>query len=164
MTSLNDCIIEYKKQVDKGIIPIAYRGLMDYMMGLKTYFARKYPDFSVPGSIYQGYMDMTYFSLFPDFFKKRKLKIAIVLIHKEMKFEIWLAGINKQIQKKYQNKLKLKDLKDYILPPDLKKADSIIEFTLSNKPDFSDTDALTIMIESGTLNFIRDIEIMLDED
>jgi hypothetical protein len=29
-----------------------------------------------------------------------------------MKFEIWLAGINKQIQAEYWNKFKTKDLKD----------------------------------------------------
>jgi len=33
MKSLNDSLTEYKKQLDKGDIQFAYRGLMDYMMG-----------------------------------------------------------------------------------------------------------------------------------
>jgi hypothetical protein len=161
MKSLNDCVIEYKKQLDKGDIQTAYRGLIEYMSGLKTYFKNKYPDFSVSGNLYQGYMDMTYFSLFPEFLKGKKLKIALVFIHDKMRFEIWLAGINKQIQSKYWNTFKSKDLKCYRLPLSLKGADSIIEFTLTDKPDFEDPEALTRQIESGTLKFIKDMVDML---
>lgn len=126
MKSLNDSLTEYKKQLDKGDIQFAYRGLMDYMMGLKNYFKNKYPDFSVAASLYQGYMDMTYFALFPEDLKKRKLKIAIVLVHDKMQFEIWLSGINKQIQIKYWNILKSRNITGYHLPVTLKGTDSII--------------------------------------
>jgi hypothetical protein len=163
MTSFNDSVIEYKKQLDKGDIQIAYRGLMEYMMGLKNFFKNKYPDFSVPSSLYQGYMDMTYFALFPEDFKKRKLKIAIVLIHDKMKFEIWLSGINKQIQTEYWNILKAKDLNVYPLPKTLKGADSIIEYLLTNNPDFNDPEVLTRQIESGTLKFIKDIKELIKD-
>jgi hypothetical protein len=100
---------------------------------------------------------MTYFALFPEDLKKRKLKIAIVLIYDKMKLEIWLAGINKQIQTKYWNKLKSKDLNNYRLPLTLQGADSIIEYTLTDNPDFNDPETLTRQIESGTLKFMKDI-------
>lgn len=163
MKSFNDSVIEYKKQLDKGDIQIAYRGLMEYMMGLKTFFKNKYPDFSVPGSLYQGYMDMTYFALFPENLKKKRLKIAIVLIHEKMKFEIWLSGINKQIQTKYWNILKSKDLNVYHLPMTLKGADSILEYSLTDNPDFNDPEALTRQIESGTLKFIKNINELIKD-
>ena len=161
MTSLNDSIIEYKKQLDKGDIQIAYRGLIEYMMGLKNFFKIKYPDFSVPSNLYQGYMDMTYFALFPEDLKKKKLKIAIVMIHDKMKLEIWLSGINKQIQNKYWNILKSKNLNFYHLPKTLKGADSIIEYCLMDKPDFNDPGTLTRQIESGTITFINDIKELI---
>jgi len=163
MKVLNDAIIEYKKQLAKGHIQIAYRGLMEYMIGLKNFFKNKYPDFSVPGYLYQGYMDMTYFALFPEDLQKKKLKIAIVLIHEKMKFEIWLSGINKQIQTKYWNLLKSKELKIYHLTKTLKGADSIIEYSLTDNPDFSDPESLTRQIESGTLKFIKDIKELLKD-
>jgi hypothetical protein len=136
---------------------------MEYMMGLKNFFKNKYPDFSVPSNLYQGYMDMTYFALFPEDLKKRKLKIAIVLIHDKMKLEIWLAGINKQIQTKYWNKLKSKDLNNYRLPLTLQGADSIIEYTLTDNPDFNDPETLTRQIESGTLKFMKDIKELIKD-
>jgi hypothetical protein len=130
MKSLNDCIIEYKKQLVKGDVKIAYTGLIDYMMELRSFLKNKYPDYSVSGNLYQGYMDMTYFSLFPNFLKVKKLKIAIVLLHEKISIEIWLAGINKQIQTIYWDQLKNFDIENYRLPLNLKGADSIIEYTL----------------------------------
>jgi hypothetical protein len=161
MKSFQDSVIEYKKQLDKGAIQIAYKGLLEYMMGLKNYLKNKYPDFSIPGSLYQGYMDMTYFALFPGDLKSRKLKIAIVLIHDKMKIEIWLSGINKQIQTKYWNILKTKDLNTYQLTRTLKGADSIIEYVLTDNPDFDDPGALTRQIETGTLKFIKDVNELI---
>ena len=71
---------EYRKQLQRGYIQEAYKGLMGYIMDLRVYFKNKYPEYSVSG-IYQGYMDMTYFSFSPESIKSRKLKIAIVLIY-----------------------------------------------------------------------------------
>jgi hypothetical protein len=56
---------EYKKQLEKGAIKEAYRGLMDYFNALRLFFKNKYPDYFVSGSVYYGYMDMTYFSFTP---------------------------------------------------------------------------------------------------
>ena len=100
MASFQEHMNEYRKQLKKGAIKEAYRGLMEYFMGLKSYFKNKYPDYYVSGSIYQGYMDMTYFSFFPESLKRRKLKIAIVFIHDTCTFEVWLAGYNKKVQTK----------------------------------------------------------------
>jgi hypothetical protein len=161
MNSLNDFVIEYKKQLTKGDIQKAYRGVIEYIMALKTFLKNKYPDYCVSGNLYQGYMDMTCFSLFPESLKSKKLKIAIVFIHDKIKFEVWLAGVNKQIQTKYWKKLKEKDLKEYRMPLSLNGVDSIIEYTLAENPDFNDLDALNRQIELGILKFIKDMLALL---
>lgn len=161
MKSFTESLDQYQIEIQKGDIRIAYKGLIDYMAGLKNYFRIRYPEFSVPGNLYQGYMDMTYFSLCPDFFKERKLKIAIVLIHYPLKFEIWLSGFNKQIQSGYWNTFRTEDLKEYRMPLNIKGSDSIVEYTLAEKPDFGDHDILTSQIESGVLKFIKDMEVLI---
>jgi len=65
MESFQQTMCEYKNQLEKGIVQKAYKGLMEYIMGLRTHFMKKYPEYDVPGSIYFGYMDMTYFSIVP---------------------------------------------------------------------------------------------------
>ncbi len=162
MESFHEYVNEYKKQLEKGAIKEAYRGLMEYIMGLRTYFKNKYPDYLV-SSIYYGYMDMTYFSFFPKSLKHRNLKIAIVFIHDTCRFEVWLAGYNKQVQTKYWKLFKEKDWNQYHLVSTTKDADSILEYVLADEPDFRDLEALTTQIERGTLKFIKDVEGFLSK-
>ena len=161
MTTFNQYMSEYKKQMKKGDIQNAYRGIMEYIMRLRTHFQKKYPDHYVSGSLYYGYMDMTYFSFIPQSLKQLKLKIAIVFIHDTCSFELWLAAVNKQEQNKYWNIIKEKKWNKYRIPPSIKGIDSIIEFPVVSDPDFSDLDIITDQIEVGTMQFIKDIEQFL---
>jgi hypothetical protein len=163
MKSFHEYMDEYRKQMQKGDIKEAYKGIMEYIMNLRTHFQNKYPDYFVSGSIYYGYMDMTYFSFFPESLKSRKLKIGIVFIHETCRFEVWLFGYNKQVQSKYWKLIKESDWKKYHIPSTTKGNDSIIESILVDKPDFSDLDTLTKQIEIGTLKFIEDVENFLSK-
>jgi hypothetical protein len=163
MESFHEYINEYRKQLEKGAIKEAYKGLMEYIMSLRTHFKNKYPDYFVSGSIYYGYMDMTYFSFFPKSFKHRKLKIAIVFIHEAFRFEVWLAGNNKQVQSKYWKLFKESDWNKYHIVSTTKGVDSIVEYILVDNPDFSDLDTLTKQIERATLKFIKDVESFLSK-
>jgi len=131
---------EYKKQLRNGVIQKAYRGLMEYIMDLRTHLQHKYPDYFV-SAIYYGYMDMTYFSFTSRTLQERKLKAAIVFIHDAFKFEVWLAGVNKSVQDKYWKLFKESGWDKYRLVPSTKGADFIIEHVLVEDPDFSDLDA-----------------------
>ncbi len=163
MKSLQENMIEYKKQLQKGIIQKAYQGLMEYMMSLKNHFTNKYPDFSIPGSIYYGYMDMTYFSILPKSMKDRDLKIAIVFLYDTFRFEIWLSGKNKQVLSKYWKVFKKSNWDKYKIVEPVKGIDSIVEHILVDNPDFSDLDDLTKQLDKGTLIFIKDIEGFLSK-
>jgi hypothetical protein len=98
METFNQSMIEYRKQLERGVIKEAYKGLMEFIMSLRTHFKNKYPDHVVSGSVYFGYMDMTYFTFSPISMKQRGLKVAIVFNHDAFRFEVWLAGNNKQLQ------------------------------------------------------------------
>ena len=155
---------EYRKQLEKGDIQEAYRGLMEYFMGLRTHFMKKYPDYVVSGSIYYGYMDMTYFSIVPKSIKDLKLKIAIVFLHEAFRFEVWLSGVNRQVQTKYWELIKESNWNKYKIVPPAKGVDSILEHILVDNPDFSDLEVLTQQIENNALNFIHDVEEFLSEN
>ena len=97
MESLQESMVEYRRQVEKGAIQTAYRGLMEYIQSLKTHFGSRYPDYAVSGTPYFGYMDMTYFSIVPETYRQRGLKIAVVFLHEAFRFEVWMAAANKLI-------------------------------------------------------------------
>lgn len=163
MESLKDYMLEYRKQLEKGHVQEAYRGLMGYIMDLRTYLKNKYPEYSI-SSVYQGYMDMTYFAFTPESLKSLKLKIAVVFIYDTFKFEVWLAGFNKNVQKEYWELFKKGDLQKYYIPSDIKGIDSIVENVIVENPDFGDLDILTQEIEDGTMKFIVDVVEFLSND
>lgn len=163
MSSFAQHMDNYRKQIQIGTIQKAYRGLMDYIMSLKAHLKNKYPAYDVSSGLYFGYMDMTYFSIFPEALKRQKLKIAIVFLHEAFRFEVWLSGVNKNVQEKYWKLFKESGWSKYKLVSSLKGADSIVEHVLVDNPGFSDLDALTRQIEAGTLEFISNIESFLSK-
>lgn len=161
MASLQEDMVEYRKQLEKGVIQRAYQGLMQYMLGLKKHFSSEYPDYSISGGMYYGYMDMTYFSIFPGSLKDRDLKIAIVFVYDAFRFEVWLSGRNQQVLAQYWEIFKESGWDKYRLAAQGKWADSILEHILVDNPDFSDLEALTRQIDQGTSKFIKDVESFL---
>jgi hypothetical protein len=161
MNPFDEYMDEYRRQMKTGSIQKAYRGLMEYLMELRSHFERKYPSCSVSGSLYPGYMDMTYFAFSPESLRSRKLKTAMVFMHDTCRFEIWLAGANRQVQAKHAKLLRESGWNKYRMPSPGKGVDAIVEHTLVENPDFGDLDALTKTIEKGTLAFIKDVERVL---
>lgn len=164
MKTLAESIKTYKAQIAKGDIQVAYRGLMQYMMDLRVHFSKKYPDHYVSGSVYQGYMDFSYFAFIPDVLKQKKLKIAIILNHDPLQFEVWLVGVNKQVQAKYWKLIKTKPGSKYRMPANTKDFISIIEHTVVETPNFDELDALTAKIEKGVFAFIEDVLTYLGKE
>ena len=161
MGHFQESVIEYKKQLEKGSIQKAYKGILEYLMALRTHFEKQHPDYVVPCGLYTGYMDMSYFSIIPASFKERKLKIAVVFIHEACRFEVWLAGVNKGVQSEYWQVIKDSGWNQYCLVPTTQGADAIIEHILVETPNFDDLEELTRQIEKGILIFIMDIEEFL---
>lgn len=163
MKSLQENMIEFRLQLEKGIIQQAYQRLIEFMMSLQNHFANNHPEFNVPVSMYYGQMNMTYFSILPKSLKDRDLKIAIVFLYDAFRFEIWLSGKNKQVLTKYWKIIKDNDWDKYKIVAPVKGVDSILEHILIENPDFSDLELLTGQVENGTLHFIQDIEDFLTQ-
>ncbi|MGA9517208.1 MAG: hypothetical protein WBV27_00350 [Trichococcus sp.] len=162
MEPINEYIKEYATQLRKGQIQKAYKGILTFMSVLRSYLESKYPDYNA-GSLYFGYMDMTYFAFTPADLKNKKLKIAVVYLHEKGVFEVWLAGINRKIQGEYIALMSRENIGKYKLSQVIPGVDSIIESTLVEKPDFDHPEELKKQIEKKTMEFIKDIISILDE-
>jgi hypothetical protein len=131
---------------------------MAYFRNLRAHFQKEHPEYSVSASIYYGYMDMTYFALFSESLKRRKLKIPIVFVHDTFSFEVWLSGSTRNVQSAYWRRIKESGWHQYELASTPERQDYVLAHRLVGDPDFGDVDALTRQIERGTLGFIRDVE------
>ena len=162
MHSIQEDMAELRRELGKGSIQRAYRALLSYILDLRTHFKNRYPDFAVSG-LYQGYMDMTYFALFPPSLKHRELKIAIVFNYGAFRFEAWLAGSNRKVQRQYWELFRDSQWPAYRVVAPGRGIDSIVECDLAEDFDLSDPDALTASIETATAAFIDDVERFLSK-
>ena len=162
MKMLNNHIREYQSQLSKGQIQKAYRGIMAFMSGLSKYLASNYSEYAV-SALYPGYMDMTYFAFTPNDLRVKKLKVAIVYLHEKDQFEVWLAGNNRTIQAEYIALISRKNIGRHKLSQAQPGVDSIIESILVKKPDFDHPEELKEQIERMTLQFIKEMSLLLND-
>jgi hypothetical protein len=153
---------EFRRQLEKGSIQKAYGALLSYMRELRKHFKNSLAYSAVSG-LYQGYMDMTYFALFPSSLRHRDLKIAIVFNYDAFRFEAWLAGGNRQVQRKYWELFKEGQWPEYRVVTPATGIDSILECDLVTEFDLDNPEVLTASIEKATVAFIDDIERFLAE-
>ena len=150
---------EQNKRCEKHL---DYHQLISYMKELRTFFDKEYDTYFKLGSIYQGNLDFSYFSLTTEELKKQRLKFVIILNHKMMVFSICLSGQNKSIRKKYWQMFRESDWNKYHLAESIEDSLSIIDQTIVEEPDFSNKRNLTELIEKKSLKFIDEIKDILE--
>lgn len=154
MKNFSEYVAVYKEQLQKEDIQKAYKGLVKYVMVLKSHFSKELSDKFLFGNISPGYMDFTYFPFFNDFLREQKLRFGIVLNHKKVRFELWLMGQNIEIQRNYWNLLKTSQWnKEQIAMPKY----SVLEVILVENPDFNELDILTSKIEQEAIILVHEI-------
>jgi len=163
MGSLNESMREYRAQLQKGVIQKAYKGLMETLTRLRSDLEKAHPEYGPASALYFGYMDMSYFSLFPKKLKERGLKIAVVYLHVEGRFEVWLSGANRKVGAEYWQLFHDSGWEKYRLVPSPKGSDSIIECIINADPDFDHPETLNRQVDTAVVKFIDVIEGFLAE-
>ena len=153
MRSLNQLICQYTHLVRQHELQLAYRGILEYLGKLRATFLKNCPQFDV-SNLYQGYMDMSYFSLSTEFLKNKGLKIALVYEHEKGHFEVWLSARNREISKRLEPEFAGLILNGIPVFHDAGNLDAIIEYTLVSEPDFDDQVLLTDTICQSAQVFI----------
>jgi len=156
MDSLNDSIRKYTEELKNGRIQRAYRGIMTFISELKNHIERNQPKLAT-SALYFGYMDMTYFACTPPELRDQKLKIALVYLHEENRFEVWLAAANRQIQAQVVRQLSGRDLGRHTLVPIKPGEDAIISSVIVTQPDFDHPEVLVHLLEIEISRFSQEM-------
>ncbi len=141
-------LMEYKKYVVE--IQEVYSVLIKYMAELRVQFESEYH----VSSISLGYLDFTYFSLRTDILNEHKLRMAIVLNHAHLKFELWLLGQNQSVHRKYDRLFK-----DSQLYKNDQHQYAIIRKDINDSIDFSNE--MTSHILTQVNAYIKQVEFEL---
>ena len=149
-TTWTNHLDNYKAAMQQEV-PLVFRGLMDFMLRFRTRLLTYYPSGYAISHLSSGYLDFSYFAFTPEAVRQQKLKVAVVLNHQELRFEIWLCGQNKGVQKQYWKIFKESDWDQSNLAPTPER--SVLEEVLVEEPDFSDEAALFKSLETGIMRF-----------
>ena len=160
MENQNELVAAYTDLLQKGELQAAYRGILSVVGMLRARFAGEFPEYAV-GSLYQGYMDMSYFPLTSAFFKERGLKIAVVYLHEQCRFETWLSGKNRQVTEETRQKFAGADFGELEVFHAADNPDAVVECLLTDCPDFDDEEALAKTVISGAYAFIAAVTALL---
>ncbi len=153
MKTLSQLVSDYTACLQQKDLRLAYKGILEFMSKLRADFIKRYPQYDA-GSMYPGYLDMSYFSLSTQSLKDKGLKLAVVYLHQSGHFEVWLSAKNRAILKKYQPAVGRILADTPTLFHDPGNQDAVVEATLTSAPDFDDPAALIDTIEQGVAMFV----------
>lgn len=155
--TVNELICTYTNEVKQGHIQEAYKIIMTYMTKLQRSLEHVVKEWQVSSNLYQGYMDMTFFTMTNELLRSKGLKIAVVYVHPNGSFEAWLSGRNKGAIEKYKTIVNNLSIDNISLFHHKANKDSIVEYTLTSQPDFENQEALTETIQKEVELFINAI-------
>ena len=156
MASLQQSFCRYTASLSDGELQRAYKGILTYMSSLQTQLSERFPA-CAGGALYQGYLDMTYFALTPPELREKKLKIALVYLHSEARFELWLAANNRALQAEAAKRLSALPLGNYHVTAPAPGVDAIIETIALDSPNFDFQDQMTETLSSAFASFAADM-------
>ena len=97
MTNIQSSINYYTSQLQSGMMQEAYQAIMKSFVAIQQAIRKEYPSIKV-GTLYQGYRDMSDLPLTSPTLATHHLKIAVVYLHKEGRFEAWLSANKSHVQ------------------------------------------------------------------
>lgn len=128
---------EYKKLIETTDLQKGYQEFIKLFRFLRTELKKALPEYDFSGHIVENNMDFAYFQLSDDELIASGLKIQVVFIHKDFRFEVWVSGYNRKIQCAYYEKLKSQTI-PYALNNNPNRVDYIIKTPLNENLDLSD--------------------------
>ncbi len=150
-------IKEYQNIIQTTNLQKCYQEFIKFFRYLKIYLEKAMTDYKFTGNIVENNMDYSYFQFSNEELKNKGLKIVVVFVHKSCNYEVWLSGLNREIQVKYYNMLK-GNYGKYTLTTNPNGLDYILKNILINNSDYNDIDKLLIQIKSKIVNFITDVK------
>ncbi len=138
---------EYKELLQTTNLRKGYQEFIKLFRYIRVSLEKNMPEYKFQGNIVENGMDYSYFLFTNESLKEKGLKIAIVFVHSNFQFEVWLSGYNRNYQLKYYDLLKGKNI-PFQLTDNPARKDYILRVVLEENVDISDADLLTERIQN----------------
>ena len=153
-------IDEYKRLMQTTDLQKGYQEFIKFFKGLRTYLAGSMLEYKFTGNIIENGMDYSYFQFSDTELQAKGLKIVIAFVHKEFSYEMWLSGMNRNIQSKFHAKLSSAECK-YELSKDQNRVDYIAKETLISDIDYVTYDKLVETMKANVIDFTKNMKCLV---
>lgn len=150
-------INEYKRLILSTNLQKGYQEFVKFFRALRTYLEKELPGYTFTGNIVENNMDYSYFQLANDDMKSKGLKIVIAFVHGDFTYQVWLSGLNRDIQRKYYEEFTEKN-HPYDLTGNPSKTDYILKTDLIDDCNYNDVADLMKTIKESVVEFIHNVE------
>ena len=159
MKSMNEMVNKYPDLLQDGELQLAYRAILSFVNKMKIKIKKEYPEYIV-GTTYQGQMDISFFSVSTKILQEYGLKILVIYKHIDNTFYLWLSGRNREIARNLEHIFdSLMD--NSSIYHDKNNKDSILEYRVTETPDFDHQEEMISIIQSQLIKFISMVEKQL---
>ena len=158
--SLSSFIDRYTTAVAQGDLTYAYHGILSALTRFKSAWESAHPQDTV-GTLYQGYLDMSFVAVLPAALAEKRLKISLVYLHPSGSFTLWLIAGNRAIQKSVSDALRNVPLGEYTLTKLEPGVDAIIALDLPKPYAFDEPEQLTKDMLQAAEAFLADMTALV---
>ena len=142
--------------LEAGAIQRAYGALQAFMRRLRLHMAASGALGSV-SALSVGTLDVTYFAVFPPALAARSLKVPVVLNYDAFRFEVWLSGRTRAVQRRYGAVLGASSWPGCRVRRPGPGVDALLERDVA-AVDLRDAAGLVATIEAGVGTFVGEVE------
>ena len=150
---------EYKELIQTTNLREGYQEFIKLFRYIRVSLEKSMPEYKFQGNIVENGMDYSYFLFTNDLLKEKGLKIAVVFVHREFQFEVWLSGFNRKYQSKYYDLLKGKNI-PFELTDNPARKDYILRVALEESVDISDGSLLIKEVKSISNELLMFVETL----
>ena len=101
-----DLLSEYKELLQTANLREGYQEFIKLFRYIRVALEKSMPEYKFQGNIIENGMDYSYFLFTNKNLKEKGLKMAVVFVHSNFQFEVWLSAYNRNYQSQYYDLLK----------------------------------------------------------
>jgi len=150
-------IYEYQKLLQTTDLQKGYQEFVQFFRSLRTFLQKELPEYTFTGNIVENNMDYSYFQFTNEGLKSKGLKIVVAFVHRDFDYQIWLSGLNRQIQRKHYEYLKDKH-HPYALTDNPTKTDYILRAQLIGGCNYNNPEESLKTIKDNVAEFVLEVE------
>lgn len=150
---------EYKELLQTTNLRECYQEFIKLFRYIRVALEKSMPEYKFQGNIIENGMDYSYFLFTNKNLKEKGLKMAVVFVHSNFRFEVWLSGYNRNCQSRYYDLLKEKNI-PFELTDNPTRKDYILRVPLEESVDLSDGSFLVKRIKSISNELLMFVETL----